>query len=31
MSDVSNKYTYEQIKEIADSILARTEQRPKLG
>lgn len=31
MSDVSQKYTYEQLKEIADSILARTEQRPKLG
>jgi len=28
---VEGKYTYEQIKDIADSILARTAQRPKLG
>ena len=28
---MEEKYTYEQIKDIADSILARTNQRPKLG
>lgn len=28
---IEEKYTYEQIKEIADSILQRTAQRPKLG